>query len=84
MEVLEILLESSKCIIESLRILWLKPRLEDALNFNRYLHSTVPFRDNSDNTLTVLFREWKTIPDICHFFYTGSIVKFQILHPKIY
>ena len=23
------------------------------------------------------------IPDICHFFYTCSIVKFQILHPKI-
>ena len=23
------------------------------------------------------------IPDICHFFYTGSIFEFQILHPKI-
>ena len=24
-----------------------------------------------------------SIPDICNFFYTGSIFKFQILHPKI-
>ena len=24
------------------------------------------------------------IPDICHFFYTGSICKFKILHPQIY
>ena len=23
------------------------------------------------------------IPDICHFFYTGSIFKFKILHPEL-
>ena len=25
----------------------------------------------------------KGTPDICHLFYKGSILKFQILHPKI-
>ena len=44
-----------------------------------------PFRTRKARTGSASWWFFLTssIPDICNFFYTGSIFKFQILHPKI-
>ena len=67
------------------RIWTTESRYSTFISFHQILQLQI---SNSIQTLNFtckykVFKQLHSIPDICHFFCTGSIFKFQILHPKI-
>ena len=51
--------------------------------FYEYIQTFVCAKFVSTNIFIHECVKSRCIPDICHFFYTGSIFTFKILHPKI-
>ena len=48
----------------------------------RYVFTLPDFTENHIRWIKISSKQHTNIPDICTFFFTGSIFEFQILHPK--